>query len=184
MTALYSIVGWLGRMNKGALFLCRYATIFLVAAITVVVCAGVYWRYVLNNSLSWTEETAKFLMVWMVFTGIPIALKTGGHAAIDALPEALPARGRQMLYSFIYLVILLLMVMLIYQGCAFAWNARVQNTATTQISMMYVFGAMPVGGVIMSFVSLELFLRSIIGIFKPADGIHLQDIEMAKTSAE
>jgi len=184
MNALYFVVEMLGRINKVTLFLCRYATIFLVAVITVVVCAGVYWRYVLNNSLSWTEETAKFMMVWMVFTGIPIALKTGGHAAIDALPNALPARGRQVLYAFIYLVVLLLMVVLVYQGWAFAWNARVQNTATTQISMMYVFVAMPVGGVIMFFVSLELFLQAIIGIFKPSEGIHLQDIEMAKSSAE
>lgn len=184
MNALYSVVGWLGRFNKVTLYFCRYATISLVAMITVVVCAGVYWRYVLNNSLSWTEETAKFLMVWMVFTGIPIALKTGGHAAIDALPEALPARGRQLLYGFIYLVILLLMVVLVHQGCAFAWNARVQNTATTQISMMYVFGSMPVGGFIMFFVALELFFQAIIGIFKPSEGIHLQEVEMAESSAE
>ena len=184
MNALYSVVGWLGRINKGTLFLCRYATIFLVAVITVVVCAGVYWRYVLNNSLSWTEETAKFMMVWMVFTGIPIALKTGGHAAIDALPNALPARGRQVLYAFIYLVVLLLMVVLVHQGWAFAWNARVQNTATTQISMMYVFGAMPIGGMIMIFVSLELFIQAIVGIFKPSNGVHIEEIEMAKASPE
>lgn len=184
MTALYFSARVLGQINRVTLFFCKYATIFLVAAISIVVCAGVYWRYVLNNSLSWTEETAKFLMVWMVFTGIPIALKTGGHAAIDALPNALPARGRQFLYALIYMVILLLMVALVHQGWGFAWNARVQHTATTQISMMFVFGAMPVGGVLMFFVSLELFLRSIIGIFKPSDGVHLHEIEMAKSSPE
>jgi len=182
MNALYFVVGMLGRINRATLFFCRYATISLVGLITAVVCAGVFWRYVLNNSLSWTEETAKFLMVWMVFTGIPIALKAGGHAAIDALPDALPAKGRQMLYAFIYLVILLLMVVLAYQGWAFAWNARVQNTATTQISMMYVFGAMPLGGVIMFFISLEMLLQAVIGIFKPSEGIHLREAEMAKSS--
>ncbi len=184
MNALYFTTRVLGQINRGTLFFCKYATIFLVGMISIVVCAGVYWRYVLNNSLSWTEETAKFLMVWMVFTGIPIALKTGGHAAIDALPNALPQRGRQVLYAFIYLVILLLSAVLIHQGCGFAWNARVQNTATTQVSMMYVFGAMPFGGVILFFVSLEMLLQSIIGIFKPADGVVLDEIEMARSSPE
>ena len=184
MSALYFSARVLEKINRVTLFFCKYMTIFLVAVISVVVCAGVYWRYVLNNSLAWTEETAKFLMVWMVFTGIPIALKSGGHAAIDALPNALPVRARQMLYSLIYLVILVLMVVLIDQGWGFALNARTQNTATTQVSMMYVFGAMPFGGVIMFFVSLELLLKSIIGIFKPSDGVHMDEIDMAKASPE
>ncbi len=184
MNALYFSTRMLGQINRVTLFFCKYATIFLVGAISIVVCAGVYWRYVLNNSLSWTEETAKFLMVWMVFTGIPIALKAGGHAAIDALPNALPERGRQLLYAFIYLVIMALSGVLIHQGLGFAWNARVQDTATTQISMMYVFGAMPFGGAIMFFVSLELFFQSIIGIFKPSEGVLLQEIETAKSSPE
>jgi len=184
MTALYFFAGVLEKINRVTLFFCKYVTIFLVAMISVVVCAGVYWRYVLNDSLAWTEETAKFLMVWMVFTGIPIALKSGSHAAIDALPNALPARARQMLYTIIYLVILFLMLVLIYQGWGFALNARAQNTATTQISMMYVFGAMPFGGVIMCFVSLELLIQSIIGIFKPSDGVHMDKIDMAQASPE
>ena len=182
MKTLTTITRMLEQINRVTLFFCKYVTIFLVAAITIVVCAGVYWRYVLNDSLAWTEETAKFLMVWMVFIGIPIALKTGGHAAIDALPKALPEKGRQFLYSAIYLVIMLLMTVLIYQGWGFAMNARTQNTATTQISMMYVFGAMPFGGVIMFFVSLELFIKAIIGIFTPSDGVHLTEIDMAKAS--
>ena len=184
MGALYYSLKVLRPINRATIFFCKYVTIFLVATITIVVCAGVFWRYVLNNSLAWTEETAKFMMVWMVFTGIPIALKTGGHAAIDALPNALPERGRQFLYAAIYLVIQMLMVVLVYQGWGFAWNARLQETSTTQISMMYVFCAMPFGGVIMFFVSLELFIQAIVGIFKPSDGVHIEEIEMAKASPE
>ena len=67
MKTLTTITRMLEQINRVTLFFCKYVTIFLVAAITIVVCAGVYWRYVLNDSLAWTEETAKFLMVWMVF---------------------------------------------------------------------------------------------------------------------
>lgn len=184
MKALLFAIKLLGQINRVILRGCKYATISLVGVITVVVCAGVFWRYVLNDSLSWTEETAKFLMVWMVFTGIPIALKTGGHAAIDALPKALPARGRQTLNVFIYLVIVLLAAVLVYQGCGFAWNARVQNTATTQVSMMYVFSAMPFGGGIMFLVALEMMMQSIVGIFKPGAGVVIEEMELAGSPFE
>ncbi|CAB1071341.1 hypothetical protein D1AOALGA4SA_1206 [Olavius algarvensis Delta 1 endosymbiont] len=110
-------------INRVTLFICKYATIMLVATITIVVCAGIFWRYFLNNSLAWTEETSKFLMVWMVFTGIPLALKAGTHAAIEALPNALPEKSRQTLYAFIYLSIIVLMTVLIHQGWLFAYRA-------------------------------------------------------------
>lgn len=171
-------------INRATLFICKYATILLVGAITIVVCAGIFWRYFLNNSLAWTEETSKFLMVWMVFTGIPLALKSGAHAAIEALPNALPAKSRQTLYAFIYLSIILLMTVLIQQGWLFALNARLQETSTTQISMMFVFVSMPIGGVLTLLVALELFIQAIIGIYQPQQGVHLRDLDVDQVSTE
>ena len=171
-------------INRLVLFICKYATITLVAAITVVVCSGVFWRYVLNDSLAWTEETSKFLMVWMVFIGIPLALKSGAHAAIEALPNALPEKGRQAMFAFIYLSILVLMAILIQQGWLFAFNARNQETSTTQISMMYVFISMPIGGVFMFLISLELFIQAIFGIYKPSEGVHQKSDETSQPFAE
>ena len=66
-------------------------------------CAGVFWRYVLNDALSWSEETAKFLMVWMVFTASPIGLSFGGHAAIDIFSNILTKRYQNVLFIFINL---------------------------------------------------------------------------------
>lgn len=171
-------------INRVTLFVCKYATILLVAAITIVVCAGIFWRYFLNNSLAWTEETSKFLMVWMVFTGIPLALKAGSHAAIEALPNALPEKSRQTLYAFIYLSIIVLMAILIQQGWLFALNARLQETSTTQISMMFVFISMPIGGVLMILVALELFIQAIIGIYRPQHGVHPRGLDIDQTSTE
>ncbi len=168
-------------INRCILFICKHMTISLVAAITIVVCAGIFWRFFLNNSLSWTEETAKFLMVWMVFMGIPLALKSGAHAAIEALPNALPQKSRQALYAFIYMSILVLMVVLVHQGWFFALNAKNQETSTTQISMMYVFISMPVGAAFMFLLSLELFVQAIIGIYKPNKGVHNENDEIRQT---
>lgn len=171
MIILRFLIKLLNRINQATLFCCKYSTIVLVMVITAIVCAGVYWRYFLNDSLSWTEETAKFLMVWMVFTGCPIALKQHGHAAIDALPNALPGRLRQALQMVIYCVIVVLMALLVKYGWAFMLNARVQQTATTQISMMYVFASMPFGGFVMGLIALEFFFKSLLGIIFPEEGL-------------
>jgi len=184
MTILRLLIKLLNRINQATLFCCKYSTIVLVMVITAIVCAGVFWRYFLNDSLSWTEETAKFLMVWMVFTGCPIALKQHGHAAIEALPNALTGRLRQALQMVIYCVIVVMMALLVKYGWKFMLNARVQETATTQISMMYVFASMPFGGLAMGLIALEFFFKSLLGIIIPEQGmVPPSDSDMASASS-
>ena len=184
MKPLERSLAWLARINDVLMQLCSFAVILFMLAITAVVCAGVFWRYFLNDALSWTEETAKFLMVWLVFAGAPIALRRGGHASIDVLPDMLPARFRQGLFALIHLLIIGFLVVLVDQGTAFALQARSQTTATTNISMMYIFSAMPIGGVVMLFVAIELAARSVIGVFDPQAGVRHSGLQVAQSSGE
>lgn len=177
MNVLLALIAVLTRLNHATLAVCKVSVITLVASITAVVCAGVFWRYFLNDALSWTEETSKFLMVWLVFAGAPIALHTGGNASIDALPEALPHRLRQLLFCIIYAIILCFLAVLIYQGFGFALKAKAQTTATTNISMMYIFISMPLGACLMLGVGLQLFLQSIVGVARLDHGVHLDSID-------
>ena len=161
----------LGAVNHWVLLGCKGATIALVLAITTIICAGVFYRYMLNDALSWSEELSKFLMVWMTFTGAPIALRQGGHVAIEILPGALPPRLRQALLLVTFLIILALMGVFVHQGWVLAWNARTQVAATLGggFSMIWVFLAVPVGGLFMGLIALELILRSVRGIAGDAE---------------
>ena len=67
------------------------------------------------------------------------------------------------------------------QGVAFAWKARVQATATTNISMLYIFSAMPIGAVLMLLVAVELVLRGFLGLFDPEAGVHQTSLDMAES---
>jgi hypothetical protein len=58
LSALERAAAGLGRLNRALLLACRLATILLCAAVTAVVAVGVFWRYVLNDALSWSEEVA------------------------------------------------------------------------------------------------------------------------------
>jgi len=57
---------------------------------TLAVLAQVFGRYLFNYSISWTEETAKFAQIWVVFIGAGIAMRRGWHVAVDVLPAMLP----------------------------------------------------------------------------------------------
>ena len=67
----------LKRFNDSTIWLCNQVEIALIALMMIVILIQVFFRYVLNNSLVWPEETARFLMVWMTFIAAPIAYRMG-----------------------------------------------------------------------------------------------------------
>ena len=84
MRSLRRIEQLLHAGNEGLLLVCKVLTIGLVLAITAVICAGVYYRYVLNDALSWSEEIAKF-----VFNGTRTTAKAFAPPVIDGFKEGL-----------------------------------------------------------------------------------------------
>ena len=49
--------------------------------------ANVVLRYVFLAPISWAEELSLYLIVWIVFVGGSVAVRTRGHIAIDLLPR-------------------------------------------------------------------------------------------------
>ena len=168
MQALSAALSGLAAVNRATLAGCRLATIGLVAAIAVVIAASVFWRYALNDALSWAEEVSKYLMIWMVFTGAPIALRQGSHVAIEIFPNALPERAKHLVYALVFLIIALLTVVLIHRGSTFAWNGRTQTAIIIgNFSLFWLFVSIPVGSAIMLLVALEAALRRIAHALDP-----------------
>ncbi len=61
----------------------------LLLATVIIALTQVFWRYVLNNSLSWPEEMAKFAFVWFVFLGAAMVTRRSRHIVIDLVPRSL-----------------------------------------------------------------------------------------------
>jgi TRAP-type transport system small permease protein len=56
-----------------------------------------FTRYVLNNSASWTEEIARYLLIGTVFVGIGIGVAKNNHIQVDLLYRYLPRRAGRVL---------------------------------------------------------------------------------------
>jgi TRAP-type C4-dicarboxylate transport system permease small subunit len=174
MKVLDALIAILSRVNGLLLELLRWAAMGLVVAISLVVAAGVFWRYVLNDSLSWYEEMAKFMMVWLVFMGAPVALRLGGHISIEMLPEALPPRLRSALWFIVTLIVAWFCWILAKYGFRFAWNGRTQTAiAIGDVSMLWIFASIPLGAAAMLSVAVQQALEHLANLFHP--GSHDSD---------
>jgi len=66
----------------------------LVLATFLVVLAGVLFRYVFNDSLTWSEEFSRYALVMMTFVGVATGFRKGVHIRIDAILNLLPQWAR------------------------------------------------------------------------------------------
>lgn len=69
-----------------------FATACLIA-ICVIVVVAVFFRYVLFNSIPWSEELTKFLMMWMVYFGVAEVSLNGEHLGADLFEAYLSKKG-------------------------------------------------------------------------------------------
>jgi TRAP-type C4-dicarboxylate transport system permease small subunit len=171
MRVVASAAAALARWNDGLLLVCKYLIIAIVGALAVILISAVFYRYALNNAISWSEEGSKYLMVWLTFLGAPIALRHAAHINIDLLIKLFPPRGRQVFYLFIHLVIIATMGILLWKGTVFAQMGARQVASSFNFSMAWMYVAVPVGSALTCLVAIEHVLRSVCGIVEPANGL-------------
>jgi TRAP-type C4-dicarboxylate transport system permease small subunit len=127
----------------------KLAEAVITLLFTAIVIAGtmqVFNRFVLNVSLSWSEEFQKFAFVWLVFLAIPVAYNRAAHLRVDTFFELFPANLQRAMRWFIDLLWIGLGVSLI----AYTWRlmqvTQYQLSPGLGLSMSVVYGGMVVGG--------------------------------------
>ena len=62
----------------------KYCCVVLMSVMTVIIFVQVVARYVFQNSLSWSEELARYIFIWLVYLGISYGCQMRKHIKIDA----------------------------------------------------------------------------------------------------
>jgi TRAP-type C4-dicarboxylate transport system permease small subunit len=136
---------WLSAVDRQVVWINRALMIAALAAMSVIVFANVMLRYLTDASIVWSEEVARYLMIWLTFLGVGPVLRLGGHIAIDTLQEALPPRAAQALRVVIVGLIALLCLAVIWYGWALVQRTAAQTTPVTEVSFSIVSAAVPTG---------------------------------------
>lgn len=107
------------------------AIVFVVFwALFVTVFLQFFTRYVLNDSLVWTEEIARYLLIFITFVGSAMAMRKGSHIAVEAGLKFMPRRLR-------HWVMVAIDVLVFAFGLFMAWTSAelAQNTRQAMISI-------------------------------------------------
>ena len=114
-----------------------------------VVAAQVFFRYVLNHSLFWSEELARYILVWLTFLGATAAYRRGVHPRIDLFAARLGGRGAGYMRIAAHLVAAAFSGVLVVYGAQFAYFVRLQISPALQIPKLTVMLVLPLSGLVM-----------------------------------
>jgi TRAP-type C4-dicarboxylate transport system permease small subunit len=127
----------------------RYALAGIVAVMTVIIIAQVFLRYLFLYSLSWSEEVARYLMIWASFLGASLAVKYGLHIGVEYVINLFPQGPKRAIALVAKTSVLFFLVLFTIGGLQVAWALRDQDSPALLFSMFYAYLSAPVGGVFM-----------------------------------
>lgn len=146
----------------------EYLVVPMLALSACIIFLQVIMRYVFQNSLSWSEELARFLFIWEIWLGVSYATKRKSQLRITIIRDRLP----KALYNAVELVVTLAWfafgVFLVVTG--FDMCARVaelgQRSTALRIPMQYVYVSIPLGALLMDIRLVENTIFLVRGFFK------------------
>ena len=123
------------------------AKTFLAIQVAIIF-SEVVCRYALGTSLVWSEELARYLLVWIGFLGASIGLRMRGHFGVELLVMALPPGLRKVLTCLTITVMFIFLGIVTFYGVIMVASADEVSTVM-QVSMRYFYAAIPLGGLFM-----------------------------------
>jgi TRAP-type C4-dicarboxylate transport system permease small subunit len=126
--------------------LCGAAIAIVFAAMVIVGGLQIFNRFVLNVSLSWSEEFQRYSQAWLVFLAVPLAYSRGMHVGMEFLSGRLPAPVKRVLSTVIDLTWGGLGIVLIASGSHIVSMGTFQRSPGLHVPMGVVHSAIVLSG--------------------------------------
>jgi TRAP-type C4-dicarboxylate transport system permease small subunit len=140
--------GTIGKLSSSCNRYAEHFLLLLGVSMTAIVILQVFCRYLLNHSLFWSEELARYLLVWLTFTGATVAYYRNMHPGVDVVFRRLQRKNRTRIRQFVHLVSLVFFLIIIWYGFSFAYFIRAQTTAALSLPKWLVFLIIPLSGLL------------------------------------
>ena len=144
-----------------------FVLIVAVALLVLDVVWGVFSRYVLGEQTKWTEELARFLLIWVSLLGGAVAFGTKGHLGVDYFAGKFHPDVQKLMAVVVHLIVLFFAgAVFLYGGCRVVADALAMEQTTPALGwkMGHVYLALPVSGFFMVLYTIENLVETLAGV--------------------
>ena len=130
----------------------------IMAVMVVNVLWQVFTRFVLNNPSSFTDELARYLMIWVGVLGAAYVAGKNMHVAIDVVSNKMTAKNQQKLNVFVHVIVIIFsLLVLVIGGLRLVYITAVlnQNSPALHIPLAVVYAVIPLSGLLIIYYKLN-----------------------------
>ena len=142
----------------------RQFLITLMALLVLAVSWQVFTRFIMRDPSSYTEELARFLLIWIGLLGASYALRTKAHLGIDILLNKSVGTQKKIVevivYGFIILFSFFIMILGGYRLVSITLDLN-QLSASMGIKMGYIYLVLPLSGALMIYYSIVFIIEAL-----------------------
>ncbi len=129
-----------------------------------VVLVGIFYRYVVGEAISWYDEFAGYVLVWLTMYGSVVGLAKGKHISFETLVEKLSPGKQRLVDAFGILCVMSFSLVMLVSG----WHLIREMADETSVSvptlkMAWIYSVMPISGALMVLVGLVQLIRLAMG---------------------
>jgi TRAP-type transport system small permease protein len=144
--------------------LVEWWAVLLLAGMVVIVCLGVFFRYVLNSSLSWYDEFASYMLVWMTFYGTVVADYQRRHIGFELLVDKLAPPARKVVNVVAELAVLGFQFVLFYYGWVLMQRMGDESAISLPwVKVSWITSVLPVTGGLLLLISVARLVGILFG---------------------
>ena len=125
----------------------------MLVLMTCIICVHVFYRYVLNSGIKWSEEVSMLLYVYFGFISIAYGVRHGLHIGIELFFNHFPKPVQRVCGKISNAVILVCGVMLAYHGVGLVKSTGTTVMTTTRWPSYLLYVMVPVMGVLIAYFS-------------------------------
>ncbi len=129
--------------------------VILMTIMVTTLALQVFYRFVLDNPLSWTEELARYAFVWITFLGGAVAYRRRAHIVVDVMLHLVPIRARAALALAVEAMITVTLVILVRDGLRMVETTANVQATMLEIPMSYIYASIPVSAALMLIYQVE-----------------------------
>jgi len=129
----------------------RLSMLAAAAMLIISVSLGFYQvitRFFLDSPSTWSEVISRSAMVWCVLLGAAAGFRGGFMMSVELIYRLLPTRRLIWIEAFVVLCCVIVFLVLVYYGTAMTWRVRSQMLSGLEVSISWVYAAMPTGALL------------------------------------
>lgn len=142
--------GWIEKNSYYVDKIARIFVVILTAILVVDVLIGVANRFIFHLALSWTEEIARYLFIWIIMMGAGIVLRLRGHIGLTFILKRLKKSKNWVILVTQIMMLFFLLTVIVYGIKLFIFILQKgQVSPASGIPLWLLFLSIPLGSSIM-----------------------------------